>query len=1204
MRKIFSILFALVLVLSVSLVSAVPAMAAEPTVTLGMPDNVYRPEPFDVISTTTNPTAEYASVRFNITVSGPEAFTGAREDIFTITEADAWAEVTRADAGASVSSTFVLEDGNFVGYWGPAGGFSLPASYNATSTFTIQMCDVATAPLGDYDVTVELVNLTPDPDDTLATATDSFSLSADTLYVGTTEYRYQFTTIQNAIDSAGTGDTVNVATGTYNETLNIEGRTNISIVGEDKNTTIIKSSTSLGWGNPPGGSYGEGRQTMIRVVGSTDIDFSNFTFDFSLMKTAVSGISYVSGIWYWSSTGTIDNNILKDIGILDDVTTVSVQEHAIYVRAMIVGGYSHAARADVAITYNEFINTGRTGVNTHDYVDVTIHNNLFHKDAPYDGSGEDYDLGYAIEVGSESTGTVTDNIIYGYETGEEWTSAGIYIENAFTNDVPAPFTKTVSVERNEVYSSEVGVHLGCPSTGKGEVSIVVNFSDNNIHDNRVAGVQITDHDAVDGSSVTVNAQNNIITNNGDHGYYIYTKGDGAVILDASEETITNHDYGVLIEDWEAATSTSVYDITIDTSNIFDNTTYGLYNDITTQITATQNWWGHASGPDHATSNPSGTGNEVSDNVDYSPWWGANYIGVAHPWTWYTNDSIQDAIDAADPGDTINVAAGTYAEQLTIDEAVTLNGANAGVHAVTGSRGDESIIDVSGFTGDGIKVTANNVTIDGFEIIGIPYISGSSSSNVNPTIVTEANDVAVQNCVFNTSGDALGQSAMVARPGINHISFLDNAVNGYMFGITARGSGWGGSATLPGDGVVNLTVSGNTFNVGYLDTGSVIYGMGVQIQYGDDIVVTGNTINGPGTFESCIYGLINSIGIADFMSGYGAAGTITYSNNEITNCYVGIGTFAGNGEIIGNIVTGNNIGIQVGQNDAVYISTPATGVAITGNDIQNNIRGIWAQNFVVDGLAAHFNNIVGNTEYGVINEDPENDEFDATCNWWGDNSGPYHETLNPGGTGDAVSDYVDFEPWLVEVPTVTTQAATGVDLYIATLNMDYTVGGYSSVQVRFGHKKSDATVWYYTDWVSKTADGSHSEALDGLASGTIYDFKAQLRYDETCGGETMIEGTTLQFTTATPLVPPSPFCFIATAAYGSPTAEQLDVLREFRDTVLLESTLGSQFVSLYYQTSPPIADFIAGNEILRTLVRELLVDPIVWVVDATGNMWRN
>jgi len=82
------------------------------------------------------------------------------------------------------------------------------------------------------------------------------------------------------------------------------------------------------------------------------------------------------------------------------------------------------------------------------------------------------------------------------------------------------------------------------------------------------------------------------------------------------------------------------------------------------------------------------------------------------------------------------------------------------------------------------------------------------------------------------------------------------------------------------------------------------------------------------------------------------------------------------------------------------------------------------------------------------------------------------------------------------------------------------------------------------------------------------------------------------------------CFIATAAYGTPTAEEINVLREFRDAVLLKSTVGSQFVALYYWLSPPIADFIAGSESLRTLVRELLIDPIVWVVEATGDMWRN
>jgi hypothetical protein len=82
------------------------------------------------------------------------------------------------------------------------------------------------------------------------------------------------------------------------------------------------------------------------------------------------------------------------------------------------------------------------------------------------------------------------------------------------------------------------------------------------------------------------------------------------------------------------------------------------------------------------------------------------------------------------------------------------------------------------------------------------------------------------------------------------------------------------------------------------------------------------------------------------------------------------------------------------------------------------------------------------------------------------------------------------------------------------------------------------------------------------------------------------------------------CFIATAAYGTPAARQIDILREFRDDVLLKSAVGSQFVALYYRTSPPVADFIAGNEFLRTLVRELLVDPIVWVVEATGDMWRS
>jgi hypothetical protein len=32
--------------------------------------------------------------------------------------------------------------------------------------------------------------------------------------------------------------------------------------------------------------------------------------------------------------------------------------------------------------------------------------------------------------------------------------------------------------------------------------------------------------------------------------------------------------------------------------------------------------------------------------------------------------------------------------------------------------------------------------------------------------------------------------------------------------------------------------------------------------------------------------------------------------------------------------------------------------------------------------------------------------------------------------------------------------------------------------------------------------------------------------------------------------------------------------------------------------------MAGHELVRTLVREILIDPIVWLVDATGGSWRN
>jgi hypothetical protein len=84
--------------------------------------------------------------------------------------------------------------------------------------------------------------------------------------------------------------------------------------------------------------------------------------------------------------------------------------------------------------------------------------------------------------------------------------------------------------------------------------------------------------------------------------------------------------------------------------------------------------------------------------------------------------------------------------------------------------------------------------------------------------------------------------------------------------------------------------------------------------------------------------------------------------------------------------------------------------------------------------------------------------------------------------------------------------------------------------------------------------------------------------------------------------PFGWCFIATAAYGTDTAKEIDILREFRDTVLLPNSLGAEFVSLYYKISPPIANFISQHEVLRTAVRVGLVDPIVKILIWSHDLW--
>jgi alpha-tubulin suppressor-like RCC1 family protein len=73
--------------------------------------------------------------------------------------------------------------------------------------------------------------------------------------------------------------------------------------------------------------------------------------------------------------------------------------------------------------------------------------------------------------------------------------------------------------------------------------------------------------------------------------------------------------------------------------------------------------------------------------------------------------------------------------------------------------------------------------------------------------------------------------------------------------------------------------------------------------------------------------------------------------------------------------------------------------------------------------------------------------------------------------------------------------------------------------------------------------------------------------------------------------PSSRCFIATAAYGTPMAEEIQIFRQFRDECLLTNPPGQALVDFYYEVSPPIAEFIAEHPVLKPVVRAGLLPAV-------------
>ncbi|MCM8822633.1 MAG: hypothetical protein NC831_07490 [Candidatus Omnitrophica bacterium] len=71
------------------------------------------------------------------------------------------------------------------------------------------------------------------------------------------------------------------------------------------------------------------------------------------------------------------------------------------------------------------------------------------------------------------------------------------------------------------------------------------------------------------------------------------------------------------------------------------------------------------------------------------------------------------------------------------------------------------------------------------------------------------------------------------------------------------------------------------------------------------------------------------------------------------------------------------------------------------------------------------------------------------------------------------------------------------------------------------------------------------------------------------------------------------CFIATAAFGTPLAKQVYILREFRDKFLMPNRWGRKFIVWYYAHGPALAESIENHPHLKFMARILLYPIIIF-----------
>ena len=384
------------------------------------------------------------------------------------------------------------------------------------------------------------------------------------------------------------------------------------------------------------------------------------------------------------------------------------------------------------------------------------------------------------------------------------------------------------------------------------------------------------------------------------------------------------------------------------------------------------------------------------------------------------ESIQAAIDVASNGDTINVAPGTYTETLTI--------AHKGIH-IRGAGAGQTILDGTGGSADHLVYVVetdggpNPLCFSGFTLRNAP-LTGSGRfpfrvfmAHDGSTVIAENNTVECADDPDNTWGIYASQ----CDPG-SSIVFQGNTINDC----------WMNSFLIEkvmGD----CEIANNKISQAE-DGGSAIYSMSYAIgaEHND---VTGrhyyhdNEIAADGAGG---YGV--TVASAPWWSGttHGKYDDLEISHNTIANIADGaqgisLQVGGADGGVVNAVIACNSLSSVAGSDASkgINLDGPVEGTEIRGNSITGFGKGVWFSGQDIGGTElfptdseVRWNNIVGNSVYGVLNESTS-EIVAAQANWWGDATGPYdNKTLpgvpnysNPGGLGDEVSSYVDYQNWL-------------------------------------------------------------------------------------------------------------------------------------------------------------------------------------------------